>query len=409
MKTLYIMPIRVLRKITLWIVIVMLMTTPVLAQYDLDGTVIVFDAGYSGLLPDGTFGPVGGFIGTYTPPSARFEELLFPDPNSRYCPRWSADGTRIVHNYYIPDGSEIRIIDRDGSNEMVIAQGVEFYGGIDWSPDNTLLVYVRHRAVSNLTQESRLWIADVASGTTSSLTQVSPGSVDSPVFAPDGRRIAYATTRDIFVTTLSGTAPVLIPLPPEPRVGRLIRWSPVADQIAFHGVTEFEESIYVVNIDGTDLRRLNRVGSINDFADFQWAPDGSGVFVLLGAELAWLSASAADAEPLYVADLRGTTGFGMSVGCFDIYVPPRGAITATPTRPAAGQTVRATLMHAGTVTTVDPRTIGADGRVGERFTLLTVRLRALSAGESAVTVEDGLVTTAGSVTPLGGSVTLTVR
>jgi hypothetical protein len=35
--------------------------------------------------------------------------------------------------------------------------------------------------------------------------------------------------------------------------------------------------------------------------------------------------------------------------------------------------------------------------------------RALSAGESAVTVEDGLVTTVGSVTPLGGSVTLTVR
>jgi hypothetical protein len=120
-----------------------------------------------------------------------------------------------------------------------------------------------------------------------------------------------------------------------------------------------------VNIDGTDLRRLNRVGSINDFADFQWAPDGSGVFVLLGVELAWLSASAAEAAPLYVADLRGTTGFGMSVGCFDIYVPPRGAITTTPTlsRPAAGQTVRATLMHAGTVTTADPRTIGADGRI----------------------------------------------
>jgi hypothetical protein len=145
----------------------------------------------------------------------------------------------------------------------------------------------------------------------------------------------------------------------------LIRWSPVADQIAFHGVTEFEESIYVVNIDGTDLRRLNRVGSINDFADFQWAPDGSGVFVMKGAVLYWLSANVTDAEPLYVADLRGTTGFGMSVGCFDIYVPPRGAITTTPTlsRPAAGQTIRATLMHAGTVTTAAPRTIGADGRI----------------------------------------------
>jgi hypothetical protein len=113
------------------------------------------------------------------------------------------------------------------------------------------------------------------------------------------------------------------------------------------------------------LRRLNRIGSINDFADFQWAPDGSGVFVMKGAVLYWLSASVTDAEPLYVADLRGTTGFGMSVGCFDIYVPPRGAITTTPTlsRPAAGQTIRATLMHAGTVTTADPRTIGGDGRI----------------------------------------------
>jgi hypothetical protein len=59
--------------------------------------------------------------------------------------------------------------------------------------------------------------------------------------------------------------------------------------------------------------------------------------------------------------------------------------------------------------TVDAALGRLGGRVGGRFTLLTVRLRALSAGESAVTVEDGLVTTAGSVTPLAGSVTLTVR
>jgi hypothetical protein len=59
--------------------------------------------------------------------------------------------------------------------------------------------------------------------------------------------------------------------------------------------------------------------------------------------------------------------------------------------------------------TVDAALGRLGGRVGGRFTLLTVRLRALSAGESAVAVEDGLVTTAGSVTPLGGSVTLTVR
>jgi hypothetical protein len=59
--------------------------------------------------------------------------------------------------------------------------------------------------------------------------------------------------------------------------------------------------------------------------------------------------------------------------------------------------------------TVDAALGRLGGRVGGRFTLLTVRLRALSAGESAVTVEDGLVTTAGSVTPLSGSVTLTVR
>jgi dipeptidyl aminopeptidase/acylaminoacyl peptidase len=365
MKTLYIMPIRALRKITLWIVIVMLMTTPVLAQYDLDGAVIVFDAGYSGLLPDGTFGPVGSFIGTYTPPAARFEELPFPDPNSRYCPRWSADGTRIAYLYFSPDNDEIRVTDSQSINEIIIAQEPYFYTDVDWSLDNTRLIYVRYPRVYNSIPERTLWIANTINGTRSPLSQVSPGFVASPVFAADGNRIAYVNVRDIFITTLSGAAPVSIPLPPEPQIGRLIRWSPVADQIAFHGVTEFEESIYVVNIDGTELRRLNRVDSINDFADFQWAPDGSGVFVMKGAVLYWLSANVTDAEPLYVADLRGTTGFGMSGGCFDIYVPPRGAITTTPTlsRSAAGQTIRATLMHAGTVTIADPRTIGADGRI----------------------------------------------
>jgi Tol biopolymer transport system component len=364
MKKLYIM----LSSVAL-LVVIFTSINPIMAQYDLDGATIVFDAGYSGLLPDGTFGTIGGFIGTYTPPAARFQEVPLSDPDYRYCPHWSADGMQIAHIYSTPDSRDIRIVHQDGSDEVIVADLDVTSHFLNWSPDNLHMLYVSSAEIAERVFQDTIWKVEVATGQTTQLVQTSPEGINSPVFAPDGNRIAYRIgyrgTTGIFVTNLYGATPVRIPLPPEPGVGRLIRWSPVADQIAFHGVTEFEESIYVVNIDGTDLRRLNRVGSINDFADFQWAPDGSGVFVLLGVELAWLSASAAEAAPLYVADLRGTTGFGMSVGCFDIYVPPRGAITTTPTlsRPAAGQTVRATLMHAGTVTTADPRTIGADGRI----------------------------------------------
>jgi Tol biopolymer transport system component len=165
-------------------------------------------------------------------------------------PAWSpapmgggASGARIAFSRYDP-GSDIYVINTDGANQQRLTQtGV---GGVDmdifdpgWSPDGTQMVCVVDSNPAPSDEESAIYVLNVQ----------------------DTRGAGRAHLR------------------PLPRAGNLNdnpTWSPKGSQIAFSAEVDGHRGIYVVNADGTNLRRLTQTKDYDEFAP-AWSPDGTQI------------------------------------------------------------------------------------------------------------------------------------
>ncbi|HOG27642.1 MAG TPA: prolyl oligopeptidase family serine peptidase [Vicinamibacterales bacterium] len=167
------------------------------------------------------------------------------------------------------------------------------------SPDGTMVAYtVREANWEEDAYETEIWIADVASGAVRQLTNGRKSS-DAPAWAPDGSRLAFASTRSdkrqIWLIRPSfGEAEQLT----HEREGvERFAWSPDGRQIAFTQLDpkseawrerdkkygEFEivgadhrmSHLWVIDVESKRTRRLTK----GDFTvgSFDWSPDGTRI------------------------------------------------------------------------------------------------------------------------------------
>jgi TolB protein len=210
------------------------------------------------------------------------------------------DNGRIVFRRYLgPDRTKgtLFTIAPDGSGERQLAK---LPAGAsddhpDWSPDGAKIVFDR-------CQEScRVFVVSSAGGTPTPVTGSSPKGAcpakcldDSyPAFSPDGKRVAFAhafgAVRDdqidhagIYASNLDGSQLRKVTLPKlRAAEDGQPQWSPDGRRIVFvrvnvTAVPRDRRAIFVVNVNGTGLRRLTpwRLDA-GDGPD--WAPDGSRI------------------------------------------------------------------------------------------------------------------------------------
>jgi Tol biopolymer transport system component len=95
-----------------------------------------------------------------------------------------------------------------------------------------------------------------------------------PAWSADGRKIAFASSRDshleLWIMNADGSSPTKLPTPPLTG-SRQPAWSPDGRKLAFSG----NEDIYVVNVDGTGLTQMT--GEAGSERDPEWSPDGTKI------------------------------------------------------------------------------------------------------------------------------------
>ena len=195
-----------------------------------------------------------------------------------WAPAWSPNGRRIA---FTDDVSRsiwtIFLADADGTGRRRLP--VPAGGALrirndmpDWSPDEQRIAFTRYVEPTRRFVESDIFVAGVDGPFLRRVTR--SGVAHSPTWSPDGRRIAY-----IGPTGLSGVSQQLHIVDADGTGDRTLEsasrispnsvahvavstpeWSPDGRRIAFaRGVAGSPASeIFVINVDGTNLRRLTR-------------------------------------------------------------------------------------------------------------------------------------------------------
>lgn len=155
-------------------------------------------------------------------------------------PTWSPDGKQIAFQRLLDNALdwEIFVMNADGTNVRNLTRS----GGPDrrpaWSPDGTRIAY---SSGERLSQE--IWVIDADGGNARSLTPRRPGISGSPAWSPDGSQVAFESS---------------------------------AHQGDVSPAFFVEYDIYVINADGTDLRRIDEFSGPARSARYPaWSPDGN--------------------------------------------------------------------------------------------------------------------------------------
>ena len=219
------------------------------------------------------------------------------DPALDSGPAWSPDGSKIA---FVSDRDatvgatsyDIYVTNADGTGEptrIMNQPGVE--SGLNWSPDGSKLLYVSTAdtpAFPNPGEDTEIYVINPnGSGVVSRLTD-NTAYDSTPDWSPDGKQIAFSSTRDgksaIFKMNADGSgqtkidyqAPCIDPQDfDSPRCigdGYPV-WSPDGTKIAFlrtmRDFGQYYDVFLTMNPDGTEL---SRTFSIVALSGFDWAP-----------------------------------------------------------------------------------------------------------------------------------------
>jgi TolB protein len=167
-------------------------------------------------------------------------------------PYWSVDGQQIV---FIRNFGNIRFMDVDGTNEHGLAYG---FGPV-WSPTNGHIAYYRDQR-GNLNGD--IYVINEDGGDPRNLTQ-HPAHDWDPAWSPDGRQLAFVSSRDGNAEIYVMDAACIAPCP----ANRLTHnsftdsapaWSLDGLFIAFESEINGRYHVFIMNADGTNPRPLNK-------------------------------------------------------------------------------------------------------------------------------------------------------
>ena len=187
-------------------------------------------------------------------------ELPFFDSRIAYIAETGPKGKRV---------KRLAIMDSDGANHRFITSGQSTALTPRFSPNYKSILYL-----SYVDGNPRIYVYDIDSGRQRLITQSNNPTL-APRWSPDGKTILYSMAiggnTDIYkISASGGGTPVKLTSAPGIDIGG--SFSPDGRQIVFESDRSGSQQIYVMNIDGSNQRRIS-FGS-GRFATPEWSPRG---------------------------------------------------------------------------------------------------------------------------------------
>jgi Tol biopolymer transport system component len=189
---------------------------------------------------------------------------LTTDTTQEGQPAWSPDGSKIA--FVSNRGGSLHIYTMnaaDGTGITALTTGIQTDAQPAWSPDGKKIAFATNRDGND-----EVYVMN-SDGTNPVNLTTHPGFDDAPAWSPDGTKISFMSTRNsntygIYVMNSDGSnvTKVYAELAP----AEYPAWSPDARYLAFDSGGD----IYVVQADGSGLRRITGGGSVNVQA--RWRP-----------------------------------------------------------------------------------------------------------------------------------------
>jgi Tol biopolymer transport system component len=196
---------------------------------------------------------------------------LTSDGGDSFLPAWSPNGQYLA---FVSDEAAlppaIYVMKADGSDKRWVSEW-ENAIALLWSPDSRHLAFIKNP--SGFNQQERILIVDATSGDPRYLTN---GAF--PAWSPDGRSMAYiagtAHRRDVYKIDLeNGKADRLTQ---ESALYSYPKWSSDGTHIAFIVNDRSNDQIQIMDANGKHSHPLTNT-AFTDIVDFAWSPDSTRV------------------------------------------------------------------------------------------------------------------------------------